>query len=218
MTRPSSATAVVLISGSGSNLQALIDAIATKQLPLDIKLVISNIPAVGGLERANAAGIATAVIEHTGFSSRASFDRALADTIDALSPDLVILAGFMRILTADFVEQFKDRLINIHPSLLPKFTGTNTHQRALDAHEQWHGASVHYVVPEVDAGPIIVQGRLRIGSTTLAHELQQRVLKIEHQIYPLAAKWFAEQRLSVVNGKVLLDGETSPEQLQTFDL
>ncbi len=218
MTRPSSATAVVLISGSGSNLQALIDAIAAKQLPLDIKLVISNIPAVGGLERANTAGIATAVIEHTGFSSRASFDQALAKKIDALAPDLVILAGFMRILTADFVEQFTGRLINIHPSLLPKFAGTNTHQRALDAHEQWHGASVHYVVPEVDAGPIIVQGRLRIGSTTLARELQQRVLKIEHQIYPLAAKWFAEQRLSVANGKVLLDGETSPEQLQTFDL
>ena len=124
----------------------------------------------------------------------------------------------MRILTAEFVHKYSGRLINIHPSLLPKYPGTRTHKRAIEADEEWHGASVHYVVPEVDAGPVIVQGRLRIGDTQCSQELQHRVLKIEHQIYPLAAKWFAENRLSLSNGQVLLDGEESPEQLQTYNV
>lgn len=214
----SPARAVVLISGGGSNLQAFIDQISEGKLPLEISLVISNIAGAGGLQRALNAGINTQVIEHTAFADRASFDTALAERIDQEQPDLIILAGFMRILTAEFVERYTNRLINIHPSLLPKFPGTNTHQRAIDAKETWHGASVHFVVPEVDAGPIIVQGRLPIGETCSASELQTRVLGIEHQIYPLAAKWFAEGRLSVQEDRILLDGETSTRQLQTYDL
>ncbi|GGZ98879.1 phosphoribosylglycinamide formyltransferase [Arenicella chitinivorans] len=215
---PARCKAVVLISGGGSNLQAFIDQIEAGQLPLDIALVISNKPEAFGLERATRAGIDTLVVNHKAYPSRDDFDRALQRAIDAATPDLVILAGFMRILTADFVNHFRHRLINIHPSLLPKYPGTNTHQRALDAGDTWHGASIHFVVPEVDAGPIILQGRLKIRSDDNADQLQQRIHKIEHQLYPLAARWFAEQRLSQHNGKVLLDGETSDQQLQTFDL
>ena len=215
---PARCKAVVLISGSGSNLQAFIDQINAGQLPLDIALVISNKADAFGLERAAGAGIKTHIIDHKAYASRNHFDQALQQAIDAVSPDLVILAGFMRILTADFVNHFRDRLINIHPSLLPKYPGTNTHQRALDAGDTWHGASIHFVVPEVDAGPIIVQGRLKIRPDDSADSLQQRIHKIEHQLYPLAARWFAERRLSQQNGKVLLDGETSDQQLQTFDL
>lgn len=215
---PARCKAVVLISGSGSNLQAFIDQVNAGQLPLDIALVISNKADAFGLERAARAAIKTQVIDHKAYASRDHFDQALQQTIDTVSPDLVILAGFMRILTADFVNHYRNRLINIHPSLLPKYPGTNTHQRALDAGDTWHGASIHFVVPEVDAGPIILQGRLKIRSDDSADSLQQRIHKIEHQLYPLAARWFAEQRLSHKNGKVLLDGETSDQQLQTFDL
>lgn len=210
--------AVVLISGGGSNLQAFIDQVEAGELPLDITLVISNVADVGGLERAQKASIATDVIEHTTYADRTTFDHALAERIETEKPDLIILAGFMRILTAEFVHKYSGRLINIHPSLLPKYPGTRTHKRAIEADEEWHGASVHYVVPEVDAGPVIVQGRLRIGDTQCSQELQHRVLKIEHQIYPLAAKWFAENRLSLSNGQVLLDGEESSEQLQTYNV
>jgi phosphoribosylglycinamide formyltransferase-1 len=215
---PARCKAVVLISGSGSNLQAFIDQVNAGRLPLDIALVISNKADAFGLERAARAGIQTQIIDHKGYASRDHFDQALQRAIDTVSPDLVILAGFMRILTADFVNHYRDRLINIHPSLLPKYPGTNTHQRALDAGDRWHGASIHFVVPEVDAGPIILQGRLEIHSDDSADSLQQRIHKIEHQLYPLAAQWFAEHRLSQRNGKVLLDGETSDQQLQTFDL
>ena len=218
MASSSNPRAVVLISGGGSNLQAFIDQVEARELPLDITLVISNVANVGGLERAQKANIATEVIEHRAYIDRKAFDQALAERIDTQEPDLIILAGFMRILTAAFVQKYSGRLINIHPSLLPKYPGTRTHQRAIEADDEWHGASVHYEVPEVDAGPVIVQGRLRIGDTRCAQELQQRVLAIEHQIYPLAAKWFAEKRLSQSNGQVLLDGEKSPEQLQTYNV
>ena len=210
--------AVVLISGSGSNLQAFIDQITAGVLALDIALVVSNKADAYGLVRASQAGIDTAVIEHNAFSSRHAFDVALQEKIDSVKPDLVVLAGFMRILTSEFVDHYSQRLINIHPSLLPKFPGTNTHQRAIDAGEQWHGASIHFVVPEVDAGPIILQGRLAIKDNDSVESLQHRIHSIEHTLYPLAIKWFAESRLSIENGQVLLDGETSAEQLQTFDL
>lgn len=210
--------AVVLISGGGSNLQAFIDQIDAGELPLDISLVVSNNDDAFGLERAKRAGIESCVVDHRNYSSRGDFDAALIERIDASQPDIVILAGFMRILTEDFVNHYENRLVNIHPSLLPKYPGTNTHQRAIDAKDQWHGASIHFVVPEVDAGPIILQGRLPIKSDDTSERLQQRIHKIEHKLYPLALKWFAQGRLSINLDKVLLDNETSHEQLQTFDL
>ncbi len=212
------ARAVVLISGSGSNLQAFIDQIEDGDLPLQIDLVISNKAEAYGLERASKAGIANRVIDHRGFGSRDEFDQALKQAIDEHQPDLVILAGFMRILTAEFVQHYAQRLINIHPSLLPKYPGTDTHNRALRSGDKWHGVSVHFVVPEVDAGPIILQGRLPIQAADTAESLQQRIHKIEHQLYPLAASWFAEGRLSIENDQVLLDGEISDLQLQSFEL
>lgn len=210
--------AVVLISGSGSNLQAFIDQINADELPLDITLVISNVADAYGLKRAALAGLKTVCIRHSDYHSRLEFDQALMAQIDESQPELVILAGFMRILTTEFVEHYRQRLINIHPSLLPKYPGTHTHQRAIDAGDAWHGASIHFVVPEVDAGPIILQGRLPIKDGDTVDTLQQRIHQVEHQLYPLAAKWFAQKRLFIKSGQVLLDGETSDEQLQTFDL
>ena len=210
--------AVVLISGSGSNLQAFIDSAASGILPVDISLVISNKADAYGLTRAAKAEIDTAVIDHTAYGSRVEFDTALMERIDQEQPDIVILAGFMRILTADFVNHYRNRLVNIHPSLLPKYPGTNTHQRAMDAGDEWHGVSIHFVVPEVDAGPIILQGRLAIKEHDTAETLQQRIHQIEHRLYPQAVHWFAEGRLSIENNQVLLDGETAEDQLQTFSL
>ena len=210
--------AVVLISGGGSNLQAFIEQIQAGDLPLDIVLVISNKEDAFGLERAKKANIQTVAINHHDFDSRVQFDQALIGEIDALEPDIVILAGFMRILTEEFVHRYHNRLVNIHPSLLPKYPGTNTHQRAVDAGDQWHGVSIHFVVPEVDAGPIILQGRLSIGADDTSDSLQHRIHQIEHVLYPQAVKWFAENRLSIDLDKVLLDGETSVQQLQTFEL
>jgi phosphoribosylglycinamide formyltransferase-1 len=210
--------AVVLISGSGSNLQAFIDQVDDGQLKLDIALVISNKPKAFGLERATMADIETDCLDHKEFASRQHFDKALMQRIDQAQADIVILAGFMRILTSDFVNHYRNRLINIHPSLLPKYPGVDTHQRALAAGDKWHGASIHFVVPEVDAGPIILQGRLTLNANDSVESLQQRIHKIEHQLYPLAVRWFTEDRLSIKNGEVLLDGETSTEQLQTFDV
>lgn len=210
--------AVILISGSGSNLQAFIDQVSANELDLNISLVISNKADAFGLERASNAGIATDCINHRDYASRLEFDQALMARIDQATPDIVILAGFMRILTPEFVNHYANRLVNIHPSLLPKYPGVDTHQRAIDAGDQWHGASIHFVVPEVDAGPIILQGQLAIGSGDTPESLQQRIHKIEHKLYPLAVKWFTQGRLSLSNGKILLDGENSPKQLQTFDV
>lgn len=211
-------SAAVLISGSGSNLQALIDQCSAGELAVDIKLVISNKADAFGIERAKQAGINSIVIEHSNFENREQFDHAMMDELERANIDLVILAGFMRILSENFVNHFQHRLINIHPSLLPKYPGTNTHSRALVAGDKWHGASIHFVVPEVDAGPIILQGRIRIHAGDTAETLQQRIHKVEHQIYPQAVSWYAENRLSVVDNKVLLDDEISAEQLQTFDV
>ena len=210
--------AVILISGSGSNLQAFIDQVSANELDLNISLVISNKADAFGLERASNSGIATDCINHRDYASRLEFDQALMERIDQATPDIVILAGFMRILTPEFVNHYANRLVNIHPSLLPKYPGVDTHQRAIDAGDQWHGASIHFVVPEVDAGPIILQGQLAIGSGDTPESLQQRIHKIEHKLYPLAVKWFTQGRLSLSNGKILLDGENSPKQLQTFDV
>lgn len=202
---------VVLISGSGSNLQALIDGINSGDLPIEIAAVISNKPNVMGLIRAANAGIPTLVLDHRNFSSREAFDIELMGAIDAYAPGLVVLAGFMRILTPAFTEHYLGRMLNIHPSLLPKFQGLHTHQRAIDAGEQYHGVSVHFVTAELDGGPIAIQARVPVLPTDNADLLAKRVQRQEHVIYPLAVKWFALGKLKMVNGKVALNGELLAE-------
>ncbi len=198
---------VVLISGSGTNLQAMIDA-ALVDLPIEIRAVISNRPDAYGLRRAEQAGIETAILNHKEFTNRDSYDRALMRSIDRYSPGLIALAGFMRILTTGFVRHYAGRMLNIHPSLLPKYTGLNTHQRALEAHDQLHGASVHFVTEELDGGPLVVQAQVTVLEEDDADSLAARVLRREHQIYTLAIRWFAEKRLSMAeNGEVILNGK-----------
>lgn len=202
---------VVLISGSGSNLQALIDGAAHGDLPITIAGVISNRPDVLGLARAQQAGIPTQVLDHKGFASREAFDAALMDVIDSYTPGLVVLAGFMRILTPEFTQHYLGRMLNIHPSLLPKYQGLHTHQRALDANESHHGVTVHFVTAELDGGPAAIQARVPILPGDDANLLAKRVQRQEHRIYPLAVKWFAEGRLKMdVDGKARLDGELLP--------
>jgi len=187
---------VVLISGRGSNLQALLDA------GLPVAAAISNEAEAGGLELASARGVATAVVEHRRHASREAFDAALAKVIDRYAPRLVALAGFMRVLTPGFVERYADRLLNIHPSLLPAFPGLDTHARALAAGVKIHGCTVHFVTPALDQGPIVIQAALPVRAQDSAQTLAARVLKLEHVIYPRAAKWFLEGRLVVGNGTV----------------
>ena len=201
---------VVLISGSGSNLQALIDGVATGDLPIEIAAVISNRPDVFGLTRATNAGIPTAVLDHKGFASREAFDQELMRTIDVYNPGLVVLAGFMRILTAEFTQHYLGRMLNIHPSLLPKFQGLHTHQRAIDAGESHHGVTVHFVTAELDGGPAIVQAVVPILEGDDANQLAKRVQRQEHVIYPLAVKWFAQGDLKMQDGKAELKGELLP--------
>jgi phosphoribosylglycinamide formyltransferase 1 len=202
---------VVLISGSGSNLQAIIDA-AADDLPVEIRAVISNVDSAYGLERAHQAGIETRVLSHRGFNDRASYDLALGDLIDEYNPGLVILAGFMRILTPELVKRFHGHMFNIHPSLLPKFRGLHTHQRALEAGEKVHGASVHFVTAELDGGPIILQARVPVLEGDTPDTLAARVLTQEHLIYPTAIRWFAEGSLRLEGDQVYRDGRplTSP--------
>jgi phosphoribosylglycinamide formyltransferase-1 len=207
---------VILISGRGSNLQAIIDATAEGTLPVDIRAVISNRPEATGLQAATRAGIATAVVDHTLYKDRLAFDQALQACIDQYKPALVILAGFMRILSADFVAHYRGRMLNIHPSLLPDFPGLNTHQRALDAGCEIHGASVHFVTADVDGGPVVLQARVPVHVHDTADCLAARVLEQEHRLYPQAIRWFAEQRLTLGdNGQALLDDAilTEPRQL-----
>ena len=177
---------VILISGRGSNMRSIIEAIDAQQIDATVSAVISNRPDAAGLDYAKAQSIATAVVDHKTFSDRDSFDKALAERIDDYKPDFVILAGFMRILTSGFVEHYRNKLINIHPSLLPKFKGLNTHQRAIDAGEKEHGASVHFVTAELDDGPVIMQAKVKILAEDSAESLAVRVLEQEHQLYPAA--------------------------------
>ena len=201
---------VILISGSGSNLQAFIDAIARGELHAQIVAVISNKPTALGVQRADAAGIPTAVIDHQQFADRETFDAALRDCVQQFQPDLVILAGFMRILTPVFLRPFIGRLLNIHPSLLPKYPGLHTHQRAIDAGDLEAGATVHFVTEELDGGPAIIQAHVPVQSTDTAEHLAARVLQVEHRIYPLAAEWFAQNRLSLNDNRALLDDNPLP--------
>lgn len=179
---------VILISGRGSNMMSIVEAVNNGTLPVNVSAVISNRPDAAGLVYAQNAGITTAVIDHKQFESRELFDQALANEIDTYSPDLVILAGFMRILTSEFVEHFAGKLINIHPSLLPKFKGLHTHQRAINAGEKEHGASVHIVTPELDDGPVVLQARVPVLENDTADSLAARVLEQEHALYPAAIR------------------------------
>ncbi len=210
------ASLVVLISGSGSNLQAIIDAIASKQLNAEIKAVISNKENITGLERASKANIPTHVIEHQQFSSREAFDQSMIQIIDPLKPDLVILAGFMRILSDGFIDHFHHRLINIHPSLLPKYKGLNTHQHAIDNHDKIHGASVHYVSHELDSGPIVIQAEVPVHAEDTAETLAERVLYEEHNIYPLAIQMHIDGRITF-DEQLKVDGQLLTKPLQWKD-
>lgn len=198
---------VVLISGRGSNLQSIVDNARNGALPIEVRAVISNVPGAFGLERARRAGIETRVVDHREHPSRSDFDRALIEAVDEFRPGLVVLAGFMRILTPEFVDHFRGRLMNIHPSLLPAFPGLDTHQRALDAKVKEHGVSVHFVTPTLDGGPVIIQARVPVMEADDAESLAARVLEQEHLIYPQAIKWFAEGRLNLDGDRVLLDGK-----------
>ncbi|MBB3047728.1 phosphoribosylglycinamide formyltransferase-1 [Litorivivens lipolytica] len=208
---------VILISGSGSNLQAFIDAAAKGELPASIAAVISNRPLAKGLDRAREAGIATAALDHTTFESRDAFDAALLELIDGYQPDLVILAGFMRILGADFVRHFRGRMLNIHPSLLPKYPGLNTHQRAIDAGDAEAGATVHFVTEELDGGPPVIHARVPVEPGDTAELLASRVLEQEHRIYPLAAQWFAQGRLVLNGNRAEFDGKALPASGYSFN-
>lgn len=207
---------VVLISGSGSNLQALLDHFADQPERARISAVISNRADAYGLERAKAAGVPAHVLSHRDYPDRPSFDRALAEVINRYQPDLVVLAGFMRILTPEFTDRYIGRLFNIHPSLLPKYKGLDTHQRALDAGDTEHGCSVHFVTSELDGGPVIIQARTPILPGDSAENLAQRVHQLEHRIYPLAAQWFVDGRLQLEAGTVVLDGTVLPSGGQPF--
>jgi phosphoribosylglycinamide formyltransferase-1 len=207
---PAPCDLVVLISGSGGNLQALIDGIQAGTIPARISAVLCNRADAYGLQRAQAAGIPTHVLDHKDFAGREAFDAALIQAIDAYEPHLVVLAGFMRILTPDFVRHYHGRLLNIHPSLLPKYKGLNTHQRALDAGDSEHGCSVHFVTEELDGGPLVVQSRIAVQADDTAASLAQRVHAQEHLIYPLAVAWFAAQRLQLHSQGAMLDGQLLP--------
>ncbi|WP_371323115.1 phosphoribosylglycinamide formyltransferase [Dechloromonas sp. ZY10] len=198
---------VILVSGRGSNMEAMLAARAAGQLPVEIAAVISNRPDAKGLETAANAGIATRSLDHKAYASREDFDHALAACIDEFSPDLVVLAGFMRILTPDFVRHYEGRLLNIHPSLLPSFPGLHTHQRALDEGVRIHGCTVHFVTAELDHGPVVIQAAVPVLDSDDESTLAARVLRQEHSIYPQAVRWFAEGRLRLEGGKVRLAAE-----------
>ncbi len=197
---------VVLISGSGSNLQAIIDAISAG-LPAKICRVISNNPQAYGLSRAGEAGIPTDIVDQHDYADRENFDQALMNCIEQDQPALLVLAGFMRILTHDFVRHYSGHMINIHPSLLPHYQGLNTHQRVLDAGDAIHGVSVHFVSPELDSGPVILQAEIPVQTDDSAESLANRIHVQEHIIYPLVIRWFAEGRLHLHENSVILDGK-----------
>jgi phosphoribosylglycinamide formyltransferase-1 len=197
---------VVLISGSGSNLQAIIDACSSGFIPGKVSAVIANKANAYGLVRANEAGISTQVLSHKNYASREKYDIALMDAIDQHQPDLVVLAGFMRILTPAFVLHFSGRLLNVHPSLLPKYQGLDTHQRAIDAGDTEHGCSVHFVNEQLDGGPVILQAKVPLFNDDDAASLAERVHEQEHRIYPLVVRWFCQNRLQQQADQAWLDG------------
>lgn len=220
MPAASSAPAIkiaVLVSGSGSNLQALIDAQQRGELAVNIAVVVSNRPSAKGLSRAQQVGIPTQVVDHTQFHSRTAFDKAMMLTLDQYQPDLLVLAGFMRILTPEFVGHYQGRMMNIHPSLLPHYPGLHTHQRVLEAGDAFHGVTVHFVTDQLDGGPPIIQAKIAVRAEDTAESLAGRVLQQEHRIYPLAVQWFAEDRLHLSGSRCVLDNELLPPQGHLID-
>jgi len=209
----------ILISGSGTNLQAFIDAVDSGDLDLDLTVVFSNNPNAFGLKRAEKADIPTACIQHSGFPDRESFDAAVIAELDKFEPDLLILAGFMRILSKPFVAHYTGKILNIHPALLPLYPGLNTHQRVLDAGDEWHGSTVHFVTEELDGGPRILQGRLAVIPGESAADLETRVQTIEHNIYPLAASWVGSGKVIFRDGQSWVDGKCTDEPvIQTYQV
>ncbi|AMP06145.1 phosphoribosylglycinamide formyltransferase [Collimonas pratensis] len=193
---------VILISGRGSNMQAIVRAAQAEQWPARIVAVISNRADAEGLKFAAAQGIPTVVVANKDYPDREQFDAALRVAIDSFAPDLVVLAGFMRILTAPLVEHYAGRMLNVHPSLLPSFTGMATHRQALAAGVKLHGATVHFVTPTLDHGPIVAQVAVPVLEGDTEQSLEQRVLVEEHQLYPRAVRWFVEDRLAIEDGRV----------------
>ncbi|HKW37578.1 MAG TPA: phosphoribosylglycinamide formyltransferase [Burkholderiales bacterium] len=200
---------VILISGRGSNMEAIIRA----RLPAETAAVISNRPEAPGLKFAAQAGVGPQVVDDRAFPSREAFEGALADVIERHSPDLVALAGFMRVLGADFVRRYSGKMINIHPSLLPAFPGLHTHRRALEEGVKLHGCTAHFVTAQVDHGPIIIQAAVPVREGDTEAALAARVLQQEHRIYPLAVRWFVEGRLVVENGLVRVDGAGAQQSI-----
>ena len=187
-------SAAILISGRGSNMRALVEA----KTGIEVRGVLSNRPGAAGLEWAGSQGLATRVVDHSAFATREAFDAALAGAISTWTPDLILLAGFMRIFTPGFIAQFPRRILNIHPSLLPSFPGLHTHRQALAAGVKVHGATVHVVTPALDSGPIVIQGAVPVIAGDTEATLAERVLRVEHRIYPQAARWFAEGRIEFI--------------------
>jgi phosphoribosylglycinamide formyltransferase-1 len=204
---------VILISGRGSNMEAIVRACSDEAWAAQVAAVIANRPDAAGLAFAASRGIATAVVDHRQFPDRERFDAALAKEIDSFAPDLVVLAGFMRVLTAGFVDHYAGRMLNVHPSLLPSFPGLKTHQQALDAGVRLHGASVHFVTSQLDHGPIVVQSAVPVQTGDTPAMLAERVLATEHIIYPRAVRWFVEGRLALDGLRVTL---TPPEPQWLF--
>ncbi len=204
----------ILISGSGTNLQAFIDAVANGSLAVEISVVLSNRADAYGLTRARNAGIPTECVHNDSFPDRAAFDEAMGSALERHQPDLLILAGFMRILGSTFVKRFEGRILNIHPALLPNYPGLNTHRRAIDAGDKWHGSTVHFVTEELDAGPMILQGRVPVLSDDTESLLSARVQAVEHKIYPEATALLASGRLELRDGEPWLDGSKLDQPLQ----
>ncbi|WP_286222442.1 phosphoribosylglycinamide formyltransferase [Marinobacter apostichopi] len=215
--QPPLPTILVLASGSGTNLQALIEASRERDFPGQIAAVGCNRPNAFALERATQAHIETFVVDHTKYDSREQFDGALMQEIRRHNPDLVVLAGFMRILTTDFVRAFRGQLLNIHPSLLPKYTGLNTHQRALDAGDTLHGVSVHFVTEELDGGPLIAQAEVAVAPDDTAESLAEKVQEKEHILYPIVVRWFCEGRIQLGSDYVTFDGELLKKPMRLPD-
>ncbi|MGL5344334.1 MAG: phosphoribosylglycinamide formyltransferase [Plesiomonas sp.] len=208
----SSKNIVVLASGNGSNLQAILDACESGRIQGQVTAVISDRADAFALERAQSANMPAEVLRQRDFADRDSFDAALAEAVSRYQPDLVVLAGFMRVLNSAFVQQFSGKLLNIHPSLLPKYRGLNTHQRAIDAGDTVHGASIHFVTEQLDGGPIILQAQVPIFEDDTAAEVAQRVQEQEHRSYPLVINWYLDGRLSYQENQAWMDGKPLPEQ------
>ena len=210
---------VVMISGYGRNFQAILRATHSAQVPATVAAVISNNPLAGGLAHAREAGVPTFVINHRGYADRAAFEQALTEAIDPLAPDFVVLAGFMRVLGSEFVQRYRGRLLNIHPSLLPKYPGLRTHERVLADGEPWHGASVHFVTEAVDGGPVILQGRIAVKRGDNPEVLAARVLQeVEVVIYPKVLQWACSGRLGLKGEQVMLDGKVLARPLQLDEI